>query len=86
MLAGLFDSEDPQLSALAEAAVSQAEAEAVRTPAELFRGAVEIATANRTTHWLDGLVADGTLTEQQRDKIAAETAPAPSTLCFAASS
>ena len=71
-LAGLFDSEDPQLSALAAAAESAAEAESVRTPAELFRDAVERATANRTTHWLDELVADGSLSEQQRDQIAVE--------------
>jgi hypothetical protein len=66
MLAGLFDGEDPQLSALAEAAESAAEAESVRTPAELFRDGVERVTANRAAVWLDELVADGSLTEQQR--------------------
>jgi AAA domain-containing protein/TrwC relaxase len=72
MLAGLFEAEDPQLSALAAAAESAAEAESVRTPAELFRDGVERATANRAGVWLDELVADGTLTAQQRDRLAAE--------------
>jgi hypothetical protein len=72
MLADLFESEDPQQSALAATAESQAESEAVRTPAELFRDGVEMATANRAGQWLDELVTDGSLTEQQRDALAAE--------------
>ena len=72
VLAGAFDTTDPQLSALATAADSQAEADSVRTPAELFADAVEIATAGRTATWLDQLVADGHLTDHQRTAIAAE--------------
>jgi hypothetical protein len=44
----------------------------VRTPAELFADATELATAGRTARWLDELVADGTLTDSQRVNIAAE--------------
>ena len=76
MLAGLLEREDPQLSALAEAAESQAEAESVRTPAELFTDAVEDVTAHRAGQWLDEMVAEGSLTEQQRDKLAAENGAA----------
>ncbi|MPZ63543.1 MAG: hypothetical protein GEU93_20115 [Propionibacteriales bacterium] len=72
VLAGVFDTDDPQLSALAEANQSAAETESVRTPAELFADAAQIATANRTAGWLDQLVADGALTEQQRAGLAAE--------------
>ncbi|MGH3460719.1 MAG: MobF family relaxase, partial [Kribbellaceae bacterium] len=72
VLAGIFDTADPQLSALAEAAESQAEAESARTPGELFAAAAEIATANRTHGWLDQLVAAGDLTGRQRAELAAE--------------
>jgi conjugative relaxase-like TrwC/TraI family protein len=72
VLAGAFETADPQLSALAVAADSVAEAEAVRTPAELFADAAELATAGRTATWLDELVSDGTLTENQRVRLAAE--------------
>ncbi len=72
VLAGAFDTVDPQLSALAEATQNQAEADSVRTPAELFADATELATAGRTARWLDEMVADGTLTERQRVTIAAE--------------
>jgi AAA domain-containing protein/TrwC relaxase len=76
MLAGLLEAEDPQLSALAAAAESHAEMESVRTPAELFTDAVEEVTANRAGHWLDEMVADGSLSEQQRDRLAAENGAA----------
>ena len=72
VLAGAFETTDPQLSALTTAADSQAEADSVRTPAELFADAVEIATAGRTATWLDQLVTDGHLTDHQRTAIAAE--------------
>jgi hypothetical protein len=72
VLAGAFETADPQLSALAQAAQSDVEAEAVRTPAELFADAAELATAGRTATWLDELVTDGTLTEDQRVRLAAE--------------
>ena len=72
VLAGAFDTADPQLSALAEATASAAEAESVRTPAELFADAAELATAGRTARWLDQMVADGTLTDDQRVALAAE--------------
>ena len=72
VLAGAFETSDPQLAALAAAAESQAEADSVRTPGELLADALEIATAGRTATWLDELVADGHLTENQRTAIAAE--------------
>ena len=72
VLAGAFETTDPQLSALATAAESRAEADSIRTPAELFADAVEIATAGRTATWLDQLVTDGHLTDHQRAAIAAE--------------
>ncbi|MGH3479285.1 MAG: MobF family relaxase, partial [Nocardioidaceae bacterium] len=71
VLASILGTEDPQLSALAEAAESANEAESARTPAELFRDGVESATANRTAAWLDELVADGDLTGEQRADLAA---------------
>ena len=72
VLAGAFETTDPQLSALATAAESQAEVHSARTPAELFADAVEIATAGRTAAWLDQLVTDGHLTNHQRTALAAE--------------
>lgn len=72
VLAGTFDTADPLLSALAEATASATEAESVRTPAELFADAAELATAGRTARWLDEMVADGTLTDDQRIGLAAE--------------
>ena len=72
VLAGAFETTDPQLSALATAAESQAEADSARTPAELFADAVEIVTAGRTATWLDQLVTDGHLTDHQRAALAAE--------------
>ena len=72
VLAGAFETTDRRLSALAAAAESQAKADSVRTPAELFGDAVEIATAGRTAGWLDQLVAEGHLSDDQRAAIAAE--------------
>jgi hypothetical protein len=72
VLAAAFESTDPQLSALAAAAQSEAEAGSVRTPAELFADAAELATAGRTAAWLDELVAHGHLTDARRAVIAAE--------------
>jgi hypothetical protein len=72
VLAGAFETADPLLSALAEATASAVEAESVRTPAELFADATELATAGRTARWLDEMVADGTLTDDQRVALAAE--------------
>ncbi|GAA3537314.1 hypothetical protein GCM10022222_21250 [Amycolatopsis ultiminotia] len=72
VLAGAFDGAGPQRSALAEAAESAAETDAIRTPAELLADATELATAGRTARWLDDLTTTGTLTADQRARIAAE--------------
>ncbi|MFD8492416.1 MobF family relaxase [Amycolatopsis sp. NPDC059657] len=72
VLAGTFEGAGPQRSALQEAAEDAADAEAIRTPAELLADAAELATAGRTARWLDELVRDGKLTDNQRACIAAE--------------
>lgn len=72
VLAGAFESADPQRSALAVATESADETGAVRTPAELLTDAAELATADRTARWLDELVDGGLLTEHHRARLAAE--------------
>ncbi|WP_156515785.1 ATP-dependent DNA helicase, partial [Amycolatopsis regifaucium] len=72
VLAAAFDGTGPQRSALAEATEAAADNEAIRTPAELLADATELATAGRTQRWLDELVEEGKLTENQRARIAAE--------------
>ena len=72
VLAGAFATADQQHSALAIATRSIENADSVRTAAELLADAAEIATAGRTTTWLDQLVDDGHLTSDQRARIAAE--------------
>ncbi|WP_156515783.1 ATP-dependent DNA helicase, partial [Amycolatopsis regifaucium] len=72
VLATAFDSSAPQRSALAEATEAAADNDAIRTPAELLADATELATAGRTQRWLDELVEEGKLTENQRARIAAE--------------
>jgi hypothetical protein len=72
VLAGVFETSDPQRSALAQAVESAAEAESVRSPAELFADASQLATASRTASWLDQLVNDGHLTPDQRIALAVE--------------
>ncbi|PWV82443.1 conjugative relaxase domain-containing protein, TrwC/TraI family [Prauserella marina] len=72
VLAGAFDTADPQQSALAAAIESTQETEAIRTPAELLADATELATAGRTARWLDQLVDTGHLTAEQRARIAVE--------------
>ncbi|QRP48870.1 MobF family relaxase [Amycolatopsis sp. FDAARGOS 1241] len=72
VLAGAFEGSVPQRSALQEATEAAAEAEAIRTPAELLADATELATAGRTARWLDDLVEGGMLTENERERIAAE--------------
>ncbi|GAA4536657.1 MobF family relaxase [Pseudonocardia xishanensis] len=59
-------------SALATATRSADETTSVRTPAELFTDAAQLAATHRTALWLDELTADGTLTLQDRRRIAAE--------------
>ncbi|MCF7547426.1 MobF family relaxase [Pseudonocardia sp. WMMC193] len=73
-LAGLLDPDEISgaRSALATAAQSAAEAEAVRTPAELLTDAAQLAATERTATWLDELAADGTLSISERTRIAAE--------------
>ncbi|SFW50345.1 MobF family relaxase [Amycolatopsis australiensis] len=72
VLAGAFEGTGPQRSALAEAVEAAAETAAIRTPAELLADATELATAGRTARWLDELVEQGKLSENQRARIAAE--------------
>jgi hypothetical protein len=72
VLAGLFETSDPQRSALAQAVDSMTEAESIRTPAELFTDAAQLATAGRTVSWLDQLVDNGHLTPDQRVALAVE--------------
>ncbi|MGW4829635.1 MobF family relaxase [Amycolatopsis japonica] len=72
VLAAAFDGTAPQKSALAEATEAAADNDAIRTPAELLADATELATAGRTQRWLDELVEEGKLTENQRARIAAE--------------
>jgi hypothetical protein len=72
VLAGVFEASCPQRSALAQAIDSATEAKSVRTPAELFADAAQLATAGRTARWLDQLVEDGHLTPDQRITLAVE--------------
>jgi hypothetical protein len=72
VLTAALDTADPQQSALATATESGQEIEAIRTPAELLADATELATAGRRARWLDQLEADGTLTSEQRARIAVE--------------
>nr|WP_246381499.1 MobF family relaxase [Prauserella isguenensis] len=72
VLASTLEGADPTRSALATATESAQDVESVRTPAELFADAVELATAGRTAGWLDQLAADGVLSAEQRAQLAAE--------------
>ncbi|PRX47744.1 conjugative relaxase-like TrwC/TraI family protein [Prauserella shujinwangii] len=72
VLATTLETADPTRSALATATESAADMGSVRTPAELFADAVELATAGRTATWLDQLTTDGLLTSEQRARLAAE--------------
>ena len=74
VISAAFDSAQPEQSALATAADSATEAESIRTPGELFADACELATAGRTSRWLDELVDSGCLTPAQRATLAAEDA------------
>ncbi|GEL23389.1 hypothetical protein PSU4_23430 [Pseudonocardia sulfidoxydans NBRC 16205] len=66
------DSSTAAQSALATATRSADETTSVRTPAELFTDAAQLAATHRTAVWLDELTADGTLTLHDRRRIAAE--------------
>ena len=72
VLRGAFDLDDPQLSALQAAAESAAEADRLRTPAELLADGIALATAGRTARWLDELTDAGVLTADQRTALAVE--------------
>ncbi|OZM72838.1 TrwC relaxase [Amycolatopsis antarctica] len=72
VLAATFETATTAQSALATATESTEDTTAIRTPAELLADATELATAGRTTTWLDQLVADEVLTANQRARIAAE--------------
>jgi len=72
VLAGTLETAEPERSALATATESAAEAESVRTAAELFADGAELAATGRTAAWLDSLVDTGALTAHQRAQLAAE--------------
>jgi conjugative relaxase-like TrwC/TraI family protein len=72
VLAGVFETDRPDQSALKTAAESATEARSIRTAADLFADGCEQATAGRTAGWLDQLTAGGHLTAQQRMQLAAE--------------
>jgi conjugative relaxase-like TrwC/TraI family protein len=72
VLAAAFDTAQPEKSALATAAESQQQAEAIKTPAELFADGCQLATAGRTAGWLDRLTDAGHLTGAQRATLASE--------------
>ncbi|MGW1341337.1 MobF family relaxase [Kribbella sp. NPDC002412] len=72
VLRGAFELDDPQLSALETAAESAAEADRLRTPAELLADGISLATAGRTARWLDELADAGVLTAEQRTALAVE--------------
>lgn len=72
VLRGASELDDPQLSALQAAAESAAEADRLRTPAELLADGVALATAGRTARWLDELADTGVLTAYQRTALAVE--------------
>jgi hypothetical protein len=73
-LSGLLNPDEARgsKSALATAAESSTETEAVRTPAELLADASQLAATDRTATWLDELIADGTLSFVERARIVAE--------------
>jgi len=72
VLTEILDGADPARSALAEARESATEARSIRTAAELFTDAADVATAGRTAGWFDELVDDGAITPGQRAQLAAE--------------
>ncbi len=72
LLAATFETADPELSALATAVEAEHDNQSIRTPAELFADAAELATAGRTSTWLDQLTAEGVFTPAQRAQLAAE--------------
>jgi conjugative relaxase-like TrwC/TraI family protein len=72
LLAATFETADPEQSALATAVEAEQDNQSIRTAAELFADAAELATAGRTSTWLDQLTADGVLTPAQRSQLAAE--------------
>jgi AAA domain-containing protein len=72
LLAGTFEAAQPELSALATAVEAEHDNRSIRTAAELFADAADLATAGRTSSWLDQLTTDGALTPAQRSQLAAE--------------
>jgi conjugative relaxase-like TrwC/TraI family protein len=72
VLAATLETATPEQSATATAAESKRDNDNVRTPAELLAYASEVATADRTTRWLDELVDEGHLSPEDRARLAAE--------------
>ncbi|MGH3859633.1 MobF family relaxase [Actinokineospora sp.] len=74
VLAMTMEAANPAKSALATAVESAEAMDSVRTPAELLADAIDLATAGRTTRWLDELADAGHLTVNDRQRLAAEDA------------
>jgi conjugative relaxase-like TrwC/TraI family protein len=72
ILAAALEDAEPERSALATAVEAEQDVRSIKTPAELFADAAELATAGRTARWLDELTAEAKLTPQQRLELAAE--------------
>jgi hypothetical protein len=72
VLAGTAERADPDLAATVHAEQDAAEAASLRTIAERFADAAELATAGRTATMLDRLVHDDTLSPAQRAILAAD--------------
>jgi conjugative relaxase-like TrwC/TraI family protein len=72
VLAAMLEDAEPERSALATAVEAERDTRSIKTSAELFADAAELATAGRTARWLDELTAEGKVTPQQRVALAAE--------------
>jgi conjugative relaxase-like TrwC/TraI family protein len=72
LLAGTFETAQPELSALATAVEAEQDNQSIRTAAELFADAAELAIVGRTSSWLDQLTIEGVLGPGQRAQLAAE--------------
>jgi hypothetical protein len=72
VLLGADECAEDEVAALVEAERSAAQVASLRTAAERFSDAAEVATAGRTSALLDRLVDDGVLTHSQRAGLAAD--------------
>jgi hypothetical protein len=76
VLDDILENHAEELSAIQEAAKSAEDARSVRTASERFYDAAQLAVHGRTTAALDRLVATGTLTAAQRERLAVDAATA----------